>query len=533
MTRPLLPYLLIASMAAIASAQDHDHDKAPPSLPKSFSEPMALYPKALGAFKRPITTSSAEAQAYFTQGFQLMYAFGTQDATRSFREAEKRDPGCAMCYWGEAWSWGSYLNGPMTAQEAPFAFAASRKALELAPGHTTPEERDLIDAIQLRYVEHFNPDKRREQDRAYAEAMGKLAEKYPQDLDVATLYADSLFIMEPRRGWRDINAPGVKRIQAVLEGVLKINPDHVGACHLYIHLTEATTVPGKAEHCAETLGDQIPGASHLNHMPAHTFNQIGRWGDSVKANIEAFHSDQKAKIGEGFAIYPDHNLHMLLFAASMDGQGAIAMQAANDYFTLDGKNLMQVLTRIRFGRFNQVLEIKDRPNDEVEAGIWDFGQGYAHLRKGETEFARAYLGRLHTAAETSKAKFRGHAAHDLLGTLDGILRGEMERSEGEMGKAIASFESSVQRYDALDYDEPEPLPFSPRHWLGAALLQAKRFAEAERVYQEDLKRHPMNGWSLYGLKAALDAQGKPSAEVAREFKESWSRSDTWIEASRF
>jgi tetratricopeptide (TPR) repeat protein len=531
MSRSLLPSLLFAFLAATMSAQDHDMES--PSLPKNFNEPMTLHPKALGVFKYAITTSSPEAQAFFNQGFQLMYAFGKQDATRSFREAEKRDPNCAMCYWGEAWSWGSYLNGAMTAKEAPYAYAASRKALELAPGHTTPEERDLIDAMQLRYVERFNPDQRRDQDQAYADAMRQVAEKYPHDLDVSTLYADSLFVMEKREGWRDINAPNVKRIQAVLEGVLKTNPDHVGACHLYIHLTEATTAPGKAEHCAETLGDQIPGASHLNHMPAHTFNQIGRWGDSVKANIEAFHSDQKAKTGEGFAIYPDHNLHMLLFAASMDGQGAVAMQAANDYFTLNGKNLMQVLTRIRFGRFDQVLEITERPKDEVEAAVWDFGHGYAHLRRGEKEFAQAYLGRLHQAAETSKAKFRGHPAHDLLGVLDGILEGEIARSNSDVNQAIASFGRSVERYDALDYDEPEPLPFSPRHWLGAALLETKRYADAERVYREDLKRHPMNGWSLCGLKAALDGEGKPSPEVAKEFAASWSRSDTPIGASRF
>ena len=533
MTRRLLPSLCLVAVATIAFAQDHDHDMAPQSLPKNFNEPMSLYPKALGVFKRPITTSSSEAQAYFNQGFQLMYAYGKQDATRSFREAEKRDPNCAMCYWGEAWSWGSYLNGAMQSWEAPYAYTASRKALELAPGHTTPEERDLIDAIQLRYVEHFTPDKRRDQDQAYAEAMHKLAEKYSNDLDVATLYADSLFIMEPRQGWRDINSANVKRIQAVLEGVLKIDPEHVGACHLYIHLTEATTVPGKAEACADSLGEKIPGASHLNHMPAHTYNQIGRWGDSVRANIEAFHSDQKSKIGEGFAIYPDHNLHMLLFAASMDGQGAVAMQAANDYFTLNGKNLMQVLTRIRFGRFDQVLEIKERPKDEIDAGIWDFGQGYAHLRNGEKEFARAYSERLHKSAETSKAVFRGHSAHDVLGVLDGILAGEIYRSSGDLDKAIASFERSVERYDSIVYDEPEPLPFAARHWLGAALLEAKRYPDAERVYREELKRHPKNGWSLYGLKAALEAQGKPSTDVAKEFAESWSRSDTWIEASRF
>jgi hypothetical protein len=317
--------LVAFSLAGFASAQNQDMGMGgmtSPTLPKSFSEPMPLYPKALGKFHRPISSMNPEAQAYFDQGFQLMYAFGKQDATRSFREAEKRDPNCAICFWGEAWSWGSYLNGPMTPAEAPFAYAAAQKAIAIAPGHSTSEERDLVDAMTHRYIEHFNPDKRRDQDMAYAEEMRKLAAKYPKDLDVLTLYADSLFVMEPRRGWRDINSSHVQRIEAILEAALKIDPEHVGACHLYIHLTEATAVPGKAKACADSLSSKIPGASHLNHMPAHTYNQIGRWGDSVRANIEAYHSDLKAKVGEGFAIYPDHNLHMLLFAASMDGQGA-------------------------------------------------------------------------------------------------------------------------------------------------------------------------------------------------------------------
>jgi tetratricopeptide (TPR) repeat protein len=462
-----------------------------------------------------------------------MYAYGKQDATRSFREAEKRDPDCAICYWGEAWSWGSYLNGAMQPFESPYAWAAEQKALQLAPAHATPEEKAYIEALSARYVEHFDVSKRHDQDMAYAEAMRKLSEKYPKDLDAATLYADALFIMEPRRGWRDIDSPNVKKIQGVLESVLKVNIKHVGACHLYVHLTEATTEPGLAETCADTLGDLIPGASHLNHMPSHTWNQLGRWGDSVRANTEAWHSDQKAAIGEGFAIYPDHNLHMLLFAASMDGQGAVAIQAAKDYEKVNGSNIYSVLTRVRFGRFDEIAQITKRPDEDIPAGIWDFGQGYARLRSGEKDFAQAYLNRLLASAETSKAVFRGHSARDLLGMLGGILEGEMYRKANDPDKALASFERAVQRYDVIVYDEPEPLPFPARHWLGAELLEVKRFADAERVYREDLKRHPHNGWSLFGLKAALDGQGKPSDDVTKDLAASWARSDTWIQASRF
>ena len=540
MIRPLLlTAALLAAPAfsgvllAQAPPMSHDNDMAPEGLPKNFNDPMPLYPKALGKFTRPITTKNKEAQAYFDRGFQLMYAYGKQDATRAFREAEKRDPDCAMCYWGEAWSWGSYLNGPMQLFEAPYAWAAAQKAIKIAPGHTTPVEAALIEAMGVRYVEKFDVGKRRDQDSAYAEALRKLTERFPKDTDIGTLYADSLFLMEPRRGSRDINAPNVQRIRKELERVIAMDGTHVGACHLYVHLTEATTEARLAEPCADSLGSQIPGASHLNHMPAHTYNQIGRWADAVTANIVAWHSDQKAAIGEGFAIYPDHNLHMMLFAASMDGQGAIANQASKDYTRLNGNNMLQVLTLIRFGRFEEVLEITKRPTEAIAAGVWDFGQGYAKLRTGEKEFARPYLARVLKTAAESNAVFRGHPAKNLIGALGGILEGELYRADGDLDKAIASLERGVELYNKLIYDEPETLPFAAQHWLGAALLEAKRYPDAERVYREELAKHPGNGWSLFGLKAALDGQGKPSADVQKQFEAAWARSDAWIQSSRY
>ena len=181
--------------------------------------------------------------------------------------------------------------------------------------------------MAVRYVEKFDAAKRVEQDRAYRDAMEKVSAQYPDDLEIGTLYADALFLLEPRRGKRDMNDPNVRQLHQVLESVLSRDVQHPGACHLYVHATESTVVPGRAEACAEFLGRSIPGASHINHMPSHTWNEVGRWGDSVRANLEAWHSDQKAAIGEGFAIYPEHNLHMLLYAASYDGQGAIATRA--------------------------------------------------------------------------------------------------------------------------------------------------------------------------------------------------------------
>ena len=505
-------------------------DPGPP--PKYVAEPIELLSNALGTFHRPISSSNAEAQKFFDQGFQMMYAFARLDAVRSFREAWKRDPTCAICYWGEAWAWGSYLNGPMPAEQSPYAYYAIQKAISLK-GSATPVERDFIDALAPRYVETFDPKTRRQQDEAYAESMRRLAEKYPNDLDAVTLYADALFLLEPRRGRRDVNAPNIKRLHGVLESVLAKDNRHPGACHLYVHATESTVRPDLAESCAEFLGKSIPGASHIQHMPSHTWNEVGRWADSVRANLDAWHSDLKADYGEGFAIYPDHNLHMLLYAASMDGQGAIAVQAGKDYAKRTGDTMYHVLTLLRFGRFDEIVEVTKRPERDINGALWDFAQGYARLRQGDVDFAKLYLARVRKTADTSTQEFRQHPAKRLLGVVAGILDGEIRRAEQDLPGAIAALEQAVQFDDELEYDEPEPLPFPARHWLGAAQLEAGRFAEAERTYRADLDEHPHNGWSLLGLQQALKGQGKSDPAVDADLEKSWARADHWVRASRF
>ena len=408
---------------------------APKTLFERNTQPIEIYKTGLGTFTRPISSSNKEAQAFFDQGFQMMYAFAKPEAIRSFREAWKRDPNCAICYWGEAWAWGSYLNGPMNAEEAPHAYAAMRKAQSAKDAGDSEGAR-----IHRRDRRAVRGEVRSREacraGKAYAEAMGRVAEAYPDDLDAATLHADALFLLEPRRGTRDVKSPSVQRLHRVLERILAKDVNHPGACHLYVHATESTVVPERAAGCAEFLGKSIPGASHINHMPSHTWNEVGRWGDSVRANLEAWHSDQKAAIGEGFAIYPSHNLHMLLYAASMDGQGAIAMQAGKDYAKLTGDTFYQVLTMIRFGRFDEVLEVKNRPSDDILGGLWDFSQGYAQLKTGNADFARVYLERVKKAADTSKAVFRFHPAKPLLGTVAGILEGEILWSAGDLPGAI-------------------------------------------------------------------------------------------------
>ncbi len=537
MTIRLLPAVIFAigyfSPALPAAAQAPPSSQTPPKpVFERYSEPIRIYTTGLGTFTKPMSSSNREAQAFFDQGFQMMYSFAKPEAVRSFREAWKRDPECAICHWGEAWAWGSYLNAPMNAEEAPHAYAAAQKALSLK-GRATAKERALIEAMAIRYVPKFDASKRVEQDRAYADAMQKVSAAYPDDLEIATLYADALFLLEPRRGTRDVHDPAVHRLHQVLESILSRDVRHPGACHLYVHATESTIVPGRAEACAEFLGNSIPGASHINHMPSHTWNEVGRWGDSVRANLAAWHSDQKAAIGEGFAIYPEHNLHMLLYAASYDGQGAVAMRAGKDYAKLTGESFYEVLTLMRFGRFDEVLQVTSRPRPDVQGGLWDFAQGYAHLKQGNADFAQLYLARVKKAAETSTAAFRVHPAKNLLSIAAGILEGEMQRMAGDLPGAIASFQKAAAMQEALVYDEPEPLPFSAFHWLGAALLEAKRFDEAEQAYRTELKDHPRNGWSLLGVQQALAGKGTRSAEVDAELAASWSRADAWIRSSKF
>jgi tetratricopeptide (TPR) repeat protein len=540
--RELVFAALVAAAAAFAgtaveaqskpqAAQPHADHAAPPA---AFNGRIALYKTAMGPFTRPISSRNSEAQAFFNQGFQLRYAFARPEAVRSFREAQTRDPECAICHWGEAWAWGSDLNWTMSAEEAPFAYAAIQKAIALAAGHATPIEQAVIQAMSVRYVARFDPERRVEQDRAYADAMKKVVDAYPDDLDAAALYAEALFLLEPRGGRRDLANPNVERIVGVLERALTKDLHHPGACHLYIHITEATSEPGRAAACAEFLGRSIPGASHINHMPSHTWTQVGRWGDAVRASLDAWHSDLKALVGEGVAIYPWHDLHMLVFAASMDGQGAIAVQAGRDYSRMTKNPVYLLLTLVRFGRFEDILaDLSTRTQGLLSGPVWDFAQGYAQLRAGNRAAAQMHLTSLVSAANTSTAQFGSNSAKAIFGVLAGILEGEIALAAADRTAAITAFEKAVAIEDALEWDEPEPLPFSARHWLGPVLIEARRPADAEAVYREDLERHPKNGWSLLGLSQALAAQGKQSRDVTEEFERAWARSDTWIRSSRF
>lgn len=528
---------LVLSLAAPLAAQ-HGAAAAPSAGPADTAT-VPLLTEALGDFAWPVNTASPEAATYFQQGVRLMYAFARKDAQRSFAEARRLDPRCAMCWWGEAWAMGPYLNGAMSDADAPLAHAAARRARSLAR-RGDPVERALAEAMTARYRRTHGPAGRKGLDSAYAAAMERVHARFPDNLEVAALYADALMLLEPRRGTWSVEKPSVARIHEVLERGLAVDVAHPGLCHAYIHATETTPRAERAQRCADLLMTEMPGASHLNHMPSHTYNRVGRWNDAVRSNVIAWESDRRAAEGKAVSIYPLHNLHMLFFAASVDGQERQAVEAADSFAvgiaSGDGAS-MRGMVRVRFGRFAEVLTLTDAPPHAVHRGLWAFARGYAHLRTGSRDSAAAYLARTDSLAEHTPAEttFRGHTAANLLGVVGGILRGELLRAEGRADDALAALERAVELEDGLTFDEPEPLPFAARDWLGAALLEAGRAGDAERVYRAALDDRPRNGWSLFGLEQALRAQGK-TAEADRTraaFTEAWARSETTLTASQF
>lgn len=502
------------------------------SYPDEFATPMPLLGDVLGDFHYPISSQSELAQQYFDQGIKMMYSYAKVEASRSFREAHAADPECAICYWGEAWSWGSYLNGAMTTAEAPRAYAALTKALELID-NASEKEADLIHALEARYIENYDPATRRTQDQAYADAMAAISRKYPDDLDIATFYADALFLLEERRGYRRLDDPNVIRLHGVLEGILAQDIKHPGACHLYVHATESTPSPELAATCAEFLGASIPGASHINHMPSHTWNEMGLWEKAVRSNIIAWHSDQKAAVGQGVAIYPTHNLTMLYYAASMGGAGASAIQAAKDLAKLDKNGAQHAMALVRFGRFDEAVELNYSPKDDVSRAMVDFSKAYSSLKLGNKAVAIETAEELTELAETTTARFRFHEGNNIIGTLAGILEGEIAWENGNLEGAAEAFRRATRYYDSINYDEPEPLPFSPRHWLGAAYIALGAYDAALAEFELDLDDHPHNVWSLHGAKEAVSKMGRDASAYADELQQAMDFSDVWLPNTKF
>jgi tetratricopeptide (TPR) repeat protein len=525
--------LLAATAPAAAAGRCHG---APPS---GEGDAIPIY-EGLGNYHRAITTSSPDAQAYFDQGMMLAYAFGRPESVRSFRAASERDPDCALCYWGEAWALGPYQNEEMSDEDAPLAYAAARKAM-VRKDSTGEIERALIEAMAVRYVEEPQ-EERADLDRAYADAMREVARRFPDDLDANALFAEALMILYP---W-DLYPEGRVRPEgeeaiAVLERVLAADIHHAGACHMYIHAVEESTEPERAAACADLLADGIPLGSHIPHMPSHIYMRIGRYGDGVRANQRAQMVDRKAARGEAVAIYAGHNTDMLCFAAWMDGQSSVALQAARDLGRDGGpEGMLLPLILARFGRWDELAAMSASPKGPLPEGLWQLARGVAFLRTGSEVKADRALGRLakaldHADPDETFGPKTTDKPIDLLRIAHGILAGEIAAAAGDYDAAVRHLEAAVASEDGLQYSEPEIWPIPSRQVLGAILLEADRPADAQRIYEEELEDHPENGWSLFGLAAALRAQGKDGEADAVEerFERAWARADVALTSSRF
>lgn len=514
--------------------------------------------EGLGSFHRPVTTSSPEAQQYFDQGMRLLWAFNHDESTRSFARAAELDPACAACYWGVALTVGPNYNVPvMAAPRARVAFDALRKAQENAP-HASQVEQALIGALAARYpsAQPLDSSNLTPVLRAYALAMGEVAARFPDDLDVATLCAEAEMTVNAWKLWTPQGqpVPGTAAIVARLEGVLRRDPHHPGANHYYVHVMEASPEPGRARAAAERLSGMMPAAGHLEHMPAHIMQRIGRYEAAAEANRQGIKADQvyfaSTTAPDYYAMYLAHNYSFLAFSAAMEGRKAEALDAVQQVTQAvpvdmvlsmgdSGWNLaQQYLVLVRFGLWDELiaLDAPDKRAPGLTAG-WLFGRGVALAARGRIAEAQATLADLRALEGTLPAEAAAgfNTLHDILEVADPIVAARIAASANHNEEAIAQLTKAVAAEDRLAYNEPADWYFPARHLLGAELLIAGRAREAERVYREDLRRNPDNGWALYGLSAALKSEGRAgaAARTRRSFDTAWQHADVRLTASAF
>ena len=502
----------------------------------------------LGTYEFPVTTFNRRAGQFFNQGLRLYWAFNHPGAVESFREAERLDPRCGMCAWGIALALGPNVNAPM----APAALAPALEAVRRAQAASTwgtAQEQALIAALATRYAEQ---GERVSLDTAYARAMQRVAERYPDDAEVLSLYGESLMNLSPWNYW---NGDGTARpdtpvLLERLRHAMDRNTHHPGACHLFIHAVEAND-PASAVPCAEKLASMMPGAGHLVHMPAHIYVRVGRWADAVAANVHAVHADEaylEGSMGRGRGIYGGgyypHNWHFLAFAASMSGASATAINAARK--TVDGLDHKLALetpwleavtpivyqTLVTFGRWDAILaEPLPRVDHRYATGFAYYARGIAFAAKRRFAEAEAALDSVTAIATTLPAGDNQVS----LAIAEYALAGEIALRRGRAGEAVRQFRAAAALEDGLFYAEPPTWYYPMRQSLGKALLAASRPKDAEAVYRQDLSRFPGNGWSLYGLTQSLKRQGRinESRKVWKMFEESWNGADVKLVASRF
>jgi tetratricopeptide (TPR) repeat protein len=523
------------------------------------STPVAGGPRlldGLGSHSHPIQTSSPLAQRYFDQGMVLTFGFNHEAAIRSFEEAARLDPQCAMCVWGIAFALGPNINAAMGPAAGERAARETQRALALR-AHASERERAYIDALAQRY-QSPPPEDRGALDLAFANAMRDLHQADPNDLDAAVLFAESLMDLYPWAYWTADEQPREYTLEvlAVLEGVMQQAPEHVGANHLYIHAVEEH-FPERAVAAAERLGTLAPDAGHLVHMPSHIFWRVGRYGEAAQMNQLAIGADEQyfgwCRPGPFYAAaYYPHNVHFLWASASFEGQFELALTNARKLEqvtrgAVDEAPFVQefmavpILTLARFGHWDAVLaEPRPDPSHVYLSGVWSYARGLAFVRTGQLAEAWQALAQVQAIAASDEALALGLAsntstARDLLNIGSYHLEGEIAAAEGRSDDALQALETAVSWHQQLVYMEPPPWYAPPRLALGAQLLAMGKNAEAEGVFLADLEQYPKNGWAYAGLARSLEAQGKTGeAQWARgEYAKAFANADVRLESSQF
>jgi tetratricopeptide (TPR) repeat protein len=560
MLRTISFLCILSTLTVVAPASGqapaHTHYAKPPGYDQAAApgQPLAPRLQKLGVHTFPVTTTVARAQLFVNQGLNLAYGFNHAEAGRAFAEAARLDPRCAMAYWGQALVLGPNINAAMNADDEPKAKALAGKAAALQ-ANASPRERAYIDAIGLRYT--GRAEDRSKADRAFADAMRKVTVAFPRDLDAKTIYAESLMDLRPWNYWtRDGQPyPETREIETSLRQVLAANRNHPGALHYWIHLWEATQ-PERAEAEADRLLPLMPGAGHVVHMPAHIFMRLGRYADVVSSNEAAVKADEdyiaqcKAQGLYPLGYYP-HNIHFIWMGATAAGRSQLALDSARkvasvipadalkDVPALQGFLVVPYWAMVRFGKWSDILADKGPTFDSpFTRGAWRFARGMALSATGRVDDAAAELAELtkimDDRALDQPVTSSVNSGRAILRIAPEVLAGEIAAKRKDWDVAVQHLDRAVRYEDALVYNEPPDWPAPARQTLGAVLLAAGRAGEAETVYWEDLRRNPGNGWSLYGVSRALEAQGKTDDAAAAEtrFRAAWKDADVTLTASR-
>lgn len=561
MRKAVLAYLLSAMSLAMPQgvlAQSHDtHAPPPPETLAGWAKGAKLY-DGLGTFHRKVTTRSKLAQRYFDQGMRFIWAFNHDEATRSFAKAAEIDPRCASCYWGVALTLGPNYNMPMmSSARARIGLGALRKA-RANERRATPVERALIAAVALRYAgaEQVDPSNSGPLLKNYVDAMRKVAARYPNDLDVQTMYAEGLMNTNPWKLWKadGTQNPGTQQILDALQKVLKRDPKHPGANHYYIHAVEASQHPEQALASAEVLTGMMPSAGHLEHMPAHIMQRVGRYEQAAEANRKGAAADlayiKETAPPDYYPMYLIHNFQFLAASAGMEGRRAETIEALRTARQHMPDAMLMAMPGLdwgagfiydgytKFGMWDEMLA-EPAPSARLTGATIHYLQARAEAlaAKGRLDEAAGELAKADKliAAVPADATQGNNAAKPLYEIGQLKARARLAAAGGRRDEAIALLTQAVSQEDKLAYNEPNDIIFPTRPMLGNALMAAGKAAEAEAVFRDDLKRHPNNGWAYLGLSQALAAQNKgaEAAEARAQFEKAWGKADVKLATAAF